>query len=34
VPAFSKPKRKRARKKPSLTPSEFADAVVIDEVRH
>ena len=34
VPAFSKPKRKRARKKPSLTPTGFTDAVVIDEVRH
>ena len=34
VPAFSKPKRKRARKKQSLTPTGFTDAVVIDEVRH
>ena len=34
VPAFSKPKRKRARKKPSLAPTGLTDAVVIDEVRH
>jgi hypothetical protein len=34
VPAFSKPKRKRAPKKPSLTPTRFTDADVIDEVRH
>ena len=34
VPAFSKPKRKRAPKKASLTPTGFTDAVVIDGVRH
>jgi hypothetical protein len=34
VPAFSKPKRQRASKKPSLTPAGLTDAVVIDEVRH
>jgi len=34
VPALSKPKRKRAPKKPSLTPTRSTDDVVIDEVRH